>query len=103
MTCSPDRILTESDFYDIPRCTAQTWDMVKIIAEVKGWRLESSWDYPADGDGPGDTEVAKEAQESWGIVKRLEQNWFRFRDGNHPLPQTKKNRRERQLRDHAVD
>lgn len=79
--------------------------MVEIIAEVKGWRVESSWNYPADGDGDGDTEAGtvKEEQELWGVIKRLEQNWLRFRDGNHPIPEKKKNRRERTLRDHVVD
>ncbi|KAF5313119.1 hypothetical protein D9619_002588 [Psilocybe cf. subviscida] len=102
-TCSQDRILAESDFYDISRCTAQTWDMVQIIAEVKGWRVESSWDYTTDGDGTDNTNAVKEGEESWGVVKKLERNWFRFRDGNHPIPEKKKNRRERQLRDHDVD
>lgn len=76
--CSSNRILAESDYNDIDMCTPQTWDIIKIIAEVKGWPVEEEW---VDDD---------EIEEShWGVVRRLEKNWLRFKNGHHPLPPKK--------------
>ena len=71
--CSPDRLLVESDYNDIDMVTSQTWDMIKLIAEVRGWPVETEW---------LDTEDL--AEEEWGVVRRLERNWRRFRDRDHP-------------------
>ncbi|KIM47473.1 hypothetical protein M413DRAFT_22133 [Hebeloma cylindrosporum] len=60
-SCSPNRILVESDYHDITKCTSQTWDMIKIVAEVKGWPIETEW---VDGD--------QLEEEKWGVVRRLE-------------------------------
>ncbi|KIK87032.1 hypothetical protein PAXRUDRAFT_831866 [Paxillus rubicundulus Ve08.2h10] len=68
--CSPHRILVESDCHLVDQCTKRTWDMVLIVAEVKGWSVETMW-----------TEVVSE--EDWGVVRRLEKNWKEFHDGNH--------------------
>ncbi|KAG8983757.1 hypothetical protein FRB90_005781, partial [Tulasnella sp. 427] len=66
--CSPDRILSESDFNNIDNSTQHTWDMVCAIARIKNWAIESeAWD---DEDGLG--------EEDWGVVRRLERNWRRF-------------------------
>jgi len=64
--CSPKRILVESDFDDINMCSDRTWDMLKIVAEVKGWYVEEEWIH--------DLEESK-----WGAVRKLEANWFVFK------------------------
>ena len=64
-TCHPDRILAESDFHDASECAIRTWRMVIIIAEVKNWRVEDSWE-------------EKEKFESPGVVRRLASNWSSF-------------------------
>lgn len=66
------RIMVESDYHDIDHCTQRTWEMVLIVAEVKGWWVEENWDY--DGH---------EKEESWGVVRRLEENWKAFKKGGH--------------------
>lgn len=70
--CSDNRILVESDFHDIEKCTERTWEMVQIVARVKGWDVESEWvdDIPED---------------EWGVVHRLEENWRLFKRGRHTL------------------
>ncbi|RDB29053.1 Cut9-interacting protein scn1 [Hypsizygus marmoreus] len=69
-TCSPTRLLVESDFHNVDKCTERTWDMVKTVAEVRGWPLESEWIDDLDED-------------DWGTVRKLEENWFRFKKGYH--------------------
>ncbi|TFK56857.1 hypothetical protein OE88DRAFT_1650340 [Heliocybe sulcata] len=76
-SCSPTRLLAESDIHDVDYCAPYTWNMVKIIAGVKGWRVEEQWDYE-DEDNSN--------QEDWGVVRRLEENWKGFARGNHPSP-----------------
>jgi ketol-acid reductoisomerase len=68
--CSPDRILAESDYNDIDMVTTQTWDMVKLIADVRGWPLETEW--------MDDPELE---EKEWGVVRRLERNWNMFKAG----------------------
>lgn len=80
--CSPDRILAESDYNDIDQVTPQTWDIVKIIAEVRGWPLEMEW--------RDDPELE---EKDWGVVRRLERNWNRFKAGNYFSTATKRNRK----------
>jgi hypothetical protein len=84
--CSPNRLLVESDHDDIDMCTSQTWNMIRIIAEVKGWDIETEW-------------VDELEEDKWGVVRRLEQNWLRFKQGHHPLP--RKNKRKEI--DHTFD
>ncbi|TCD64062.1 hypothetical protein EIP91_004570 [Steccherinum ochraceum] len=86
--CSPTRILVESDFNDIRPCAMRTWDMLCTVAEVKGWSVEEQWDDEAPDD-----------RETWGAVRRLEENWKRFEKGGH-LPAGKKpSKRQMQLED----
>jgi len=68
-------------------CTAQTWDMIKIVAEVKGWPIETEW---IDDD--------QLEEEKWGVVRRLEKNWLKFKHGHHTGPQ-KKSKKQRDLCD----
>jgi Tat protein secretion system quality control protein TatD with DNase activity len=63
--CHSDRILAESDFHDASECAARTWRMIVIIAEVKNWRVEDTWESEDD-------------YESLGVVKRLARNWEAF-------------------------
>ena len=77
--CSPNRLLVESDYNDIDMCTSQTWDMIRIIAEVKGWDIETEW-------------MDELEEDKWGVIRRLEQNWLRFKQGHHPMP--RKNKRK---------
>jgi Tat protein secretion system quality control protein TatD with DNase activity len=67
--CAADRILVESDFNDVDYCTQRTWDMINIVAQVKGWTVEEEWD-----------EVGGEV-DRWGVVRRLEANWKAFERG----------------------
>ncbi|KAJ3573541.1 hypothetical protein NP233_g2363 [Leucocoprinus birnbaumii] len=67
--CSANRILVETDHNDIDSCTQRTWDMVKIIAEIKGWDIEADWEETLD-------------QRSPGVVHILEGNWRRFQGGD---------------------
>ncbi|KAF8204025.1 TatD DNase family Scn1 [Pholiota molesta] len=82
--CSPDRLLVESDYNDVEMCTPQTWDMIKIVAEVKGWPIETEW---------VDDAKLLESEETWGVVRRLEKNWTRFKNGRHPARQTRKEKK----------
>lgn len=75
--CSPNRLLVESDFNDIRGCAERTWEMVKIIADVKGWVVEDEW---VEGDIP---------EEDWGVVRRLERSFQLYKQGQH-TPPTKK-------------
>jgi len=65
--CSPDRLLVESDYNDINICTERTWEMIKTVADVRGWSLEKEWTDDLD-------------ESNWGTVRKLEKNWFAFRN-----------------------
>ncbi|KAJ7293052.1 TatD DNase family Scn1 [Mycena rebaudengoi] len=72
--CPSNRILVESDINDIEQTTERCVEMLKIVAEVKGWHVEDQeWSNDAD---------AEEA--NWGAIRRLEANWVLFRDGESP-------------------
>ena len=77
--CSANRLLAESDYDDIDMCTSQTWDMIRIIAEVKGWDIETEW-------------LDELEEDKWGVVRRLERNWLGFKQGHHRMP--RKNKRK---------
>jgi len=64
--------LVESDYNNADMVTQMTWEMVLVVAEVKGWRIEEDWD-------------ENQEQGTTGAVKQLEENWTRFKVGNHPL------------------
>lgn len=68
--CSPSRILVESDYHSVEHCTELTWEMVLIVAEIKGWAVETTW-------------IGDLRKEDWGAVWRLKRNWQEFREGNH--------------------
>jgi len=74
-TCSPDRILVESDFNDVDKCTERTWDMIQSIAAVKGWHVEEEW-------------LDNLAESDWGAVRKLEENWYTFRRSRMPINST---------------
>lgn len=78
-TCPDDRILVESDYNDIDFVTSQTWDMIKLIAQVREWPIESEW--------LDDTKIQ---DSEWGIVRRLEKNWEVFKHGNHSIRKNEK-------------
>jgi len=84
--CSDDRILVESDYNDINMSTSQTWEMLENVAEIKKWHIESIWIDTLD-------------EKEWGAVRRLEQNWFKFRNGNHPPPTSGKSAKDRKKPD----
>lgn len=68
--CSPSRILVESDYHPVEQCAKRTWEMVLVVAEIKGWDVETTW-------------VDDLRMEDWGVVRRLERNWREFQKGNH--------------------
>jgi len=64
--CESNRILVESDYYDVDMCAERTWDMLETVAEVKGWHVEEEW-------------VNDLEESQWGVVHKLEENWFAFK------------------------
>lgn len=86
--CSPNRLLVESDYDDIDMCTNKTWDMIRIVAEVRGWDIETEW-------------VDDLEEDKWGVVRRLEQNWMRFKQGHHLTPL--KNKRKEINHDYDIE
>ncbi|KAF8560110.1 Metallo-dependent hydrolase [Imleria badia] len=68
--CSPSRVLVESDYHPVEQCAERTWEMVLVVAEIKGWAVETTW-------------VEDLRVEDWGVVRRLERNWQEFQKGNH--------------------
>ena len=52
--CAPNRLLIESDLYDARLAPRYAWHMLRTVAAVKGWRVESAWDYADDDEGDGD-------------------------------------------------
>lgn len=56
--------------------------MLITVAEVKGWHVEKEW-------------VDDLEEQEWGAVRRLEENWKVFREGNHP-PTRKSNHKKEQ-------
>lgn len=82
--CSDDRILVKSDYHDIDMSTSQTWQMLVHVAEIKKWKIETTW-------------VDSMDEKDWGVVRHLERNWFRFRDGNHVLPASHKSAKNRRM------
>lgn len=91
-SCSPTRLLIESDYGDARYLASQTWDILLTVSRERDWRIEQSWDQYADahahgGEGAdGETGTGKMKDgfpESWGVVRRLEANWRRFVRGRH--------------------
>jgi len=70
---SDKRILVESDCNDVQYSTPMTINMLRTVAEVKGWRIEEEW-------------VDNLAESEWGVVRKLEANWNAFVKGNHVRP-----------------
>ncbi|KAJ8084578.1 Cut9-interacting protein scn1 [Marasmius tenuissimus] len=91
--CAPDRILVESDFNDVAMCTERTWEMLRIVADVKGWSLETEW---LD-------EVNESDEAEWGVVRRLEKNWRAFKAGNHAPVGTLSRKEKREMQDWMSD
>ena len=60
--------------------------MILTIAEVKGWRVEETWDY-----GENDT------QADWGVVRRLEENWILFKAGGRANIRNTERRRQNEV------
>ncbi|KAF8832019.1 hypothetical protein HHX47_DHR1001201 [Lentinula edodes] len=75
--CDPLRILVESDYNDVDMCTEQTWGMIRTTADVKGWTIETEWN-------ENENDSSK-----WGVVRRLEENWLRFKAGHHSAKKRK--------------
>jgi len=89
--CAADRILVESDFHDVDHCTQRTWDMLRIVAEVKGWAVEEEW------------QEASEDVNQWGVVRRLEANWSAFERGGHIPVVREKKRKDRESEESTGD
>ena len=53
--------------------------MIKYVAEIKKWDVEEDWG--ENDEQPDDRR--------WGVVRRLEENWKKFKAGNH-YPHTRK-------------
>ncbi|TFK77437.1 Metallo-dependent hydrolase [Pluteus cervinus] len=68
--CASNRLLVESDYPDVDLCTERTWDMIRTVADIKGWSVEETW---ADEIEP----------DKWGAVRRIEANWITFSGVSH--------------------
>ncbi|KAJ7631239.1 TatD DNase family Scn1 [Roridomyces roridus] len=66
---APNRLLIESDYYDIALCTEQCVEILNLVASVKGWTIEEEWSEEAPPEA------------DWGAVRRLEANWNLFKHG----------------------
>jgi Tat protein secretion system quality control protein TatD with DNase activity len=91
--CTPTRILVESDFDNVTECGPRTWDMVRLIADIKGWKIEEDvWDEEEakmkENEGHG---------EGWGVVRRLEMNSRKFLAGGHPPLSQGKNPKDKKV------
>jgi len=73
--CDPTRLLVESDEHTLTRSAQMTWDMLGIVANIRGWRVEKSAE-----------DVIREDGEP-GAVRRLMLNWDAFLKGGHQRPQ----------------
>ena len=82
--CPTGRLLVESDFHDIRYSAPYTWNMLRTVADVKGWHVEDTWD-------------ADVAEAEWGAVRRLEENWKAFERGAHKPYVRRKLRRDRAI------
>jgi hypothetical protein len=73
--CDATRLLVESDYHMITQSAQMTWDMLGIVADIKGWRVEQSVEDVIQEDGEP------------GAVRRLMLNWEAFlRGGHQPFP-----------------
>ncbi|KZV81012.1 Metallo-dependent hydrolase [Exidia glandulosa HHB12029] len=61
--CPDNRLLIESDFPYITDSQQRTWDMLILVADIKKWRVEDSWEEDAA---------------EFGAVRILADNWTRF-------------------------
>ena len=82
--CPADRLLVEPDFHDIRYSAPYTWNMLRTVADVRGWHVEDAWD--------PDIPAAE-----WGAVRRLEENWKAFERGGHKPYVRRKLRRDRAI------
>ncbi|KAG9025041.1 hypothetical protein FRB95_010614 [Tulasnella sp. JGI-2019a] len=91
--CDPERLLAESDMNNISKCTENTWNMVSMIAALRGWTVET-----------GASQVMDDSlsKEQWGVVKRLYQNWKRFIGPGLGLAEPKDSRKARKLNEPAA-
>ncbi|KAL7411192.1 hypothetical protein BDY24DRAFT_141816 [Mrakia frigida] len=70
-SCSPDRILVESDSPDLRWSEEGIWKVVRALARGRGWEVEETW--------PTREEREKEEEgRVKGVVERLEENWERW-------------------------
>jgi len=67
--CPDDRLLVESDFPHLEQCEQRTWDMLVLVARVKGWRLETEWEEVVPENGPG---AARIMANNWQSFMRLD-------------------------------
>ncbi|CCM00028.1 uncharacterized protein FIBRA_02054 [Fibroporia radiculosa] len=99
----PARLLVESDFHDVAYSAACTWDMLARAATARGWWLEESGAEVEAGRmlraGHGDDgQAMAKAEEGWGAVRRIAENWRVFERGGHTvLPGVKKKRDKKKL------
>ncbi|KAJ7597396.1 TatD DNase family Scn1 [Mycena floridula] len=82
--CSANRILVESDYNRVEKCTEMTLTMLQTVAQVKGWKIETEW-------------VDDLPEEEWGAVRRLEENWKIFKRGQHAELRTKRKQKQEQV------
>ena len=64
--------------------------MLRIVADVKGWSLETEWLDEVD-------------ESEWGVVHKLERNWRVFKAGNHTPINTLSRKEKREMQDWMSD
>jgi hypothetical protein len=91
-------------------CAPRTWHMLTLVAEIKGWALESAdWAPTSDTEDIGaEAQVAERKQavheSNWGAVRRLEANWCAFaRGGEVPGKVSRRKRKKADRQDALLD
>jgi Tat protein secretion system quality control protein TatD with DNase activity len=72
--CDANRLLVESDMNQVDQCISLTCEMLREIATVRGWAVETEW---------------VEEPQPWAQAKavlKLEKNFNLFLKGNHGAP-----------------
>lgn len=64
----------ESDYAIVTQTAQRSWDILEIIANIRGWRIEQS---------PEEVVQEPPAGEEPGAVRRFMLNWEAFTKGDH--------------------
>ena len=78
--CNPSRLLVESDYHNVSESGPRTWEIMEVIARIRGWKVEQT-EEEILADSP--------TEEAFGAIRRIQENWRLFEAGDHPGTPTK--------------